>query len=427
MSGSKDIKSIEDLTPDPDNLNAGTERGEYMLGRSLEELGAGRSVVADKDGVMIAGNHVLEKAAELGLDVIVVPSDGTALVVVQRTDLDMSEPLGPARMMAIADNRASEIGLEWDGERLQALAEYEGGLEALGDWFTMNELDDLDIQLNALGDDAKEAAAGAAGAGEDERAEFAEKWGTVYGQLWALGDHKMIIADMTEPETIKRLLGGVLAAGAFTDPPYAIYGSSHGITNDVADNSMVKPFFKIILQTLQRTVAGFGHIYVCCDWRSYPTWSEVSASIRLPVSNMIVWDKGDDGLGSMYQNAHELLIFMSNDPVKSVAMTADKATGKRLVTGDVNIWRYPRVTGEERLHNAAKPLEMIERALSNSTKIGEMVVDYFLGSGTTIRAAHEIGRRCYGAEKSPEWAAVTLEAFERATGITPELLEEAKA
>jgi ParB-like chromosome segregation protein Spo0J len=127
---------ISDLTPDPSNANRGTERGSYMVRKSLEKLGAGRSVLVDKNGVLIAGNKTAEAAYDIGMEeAIVVPTDGTRLVVVQRTDLDLAtDP--KAKELAIADNRAGEVGLAWDEEVLSGLAQD----VTLGDWFTPEEM-----------------------------------------------------------------------------------------------------------------------------------------------------------------------------------------------------------------------------------------------------------------------------------------------
>lgn len=112
---------LADLQPDQRNANAGTERGRSMLENSLRNHGAGRSILVDRNRKIIAGNHVVEVAADIGLDdCIVVPTDGRKLVVVQRTDLDLDSPA--ARALAMADNRTAEVGLHWDTARLAELA-----------------------------------------------------------------------------------------------------------------------------------------------------------------------------------------------------------------------------------------------------------------------------------------------------------------
>lgn len=115
------IKSIKDLTPDPRNANRGTERGAGMLERSLRNYGAGRSILADKNGVVIAGNKTLEQAAALGLPIEVVETDGRTLVVVQRKDLDLAKDKA-AKELAIADNRVGQISLDFDPIVLDELA-----------------------------------------------------------------------------------------------------------------------------------------------------------------------------------------------------------------------------------------------------------------------------------------------------------------
>jgi hypothetical protein len=132
----KTIEALEDLTPDDVNANRHTERGEALLEKSLSKYGAGRSILVDKNGKVIAGNSTLQKAVEAGLGITVVQEDGTRLVVVQRVDLDMdSDPR--ARELAIADNRVAEVSLDWNPENLIQLKD--AGVN-LGEFFLEDEL-----------------------------------------------------------------------------------------------------------------------------------------------------------------------------------------------------------------------------------------------------------------------------------------------
>ena len=119
MSDTKRIESINDLTPDHANANRGTLRGSMMLRASIERNGAGRSVVADRNGRLIAGNKTAEAARDAGLPVRVVQTDGSELIIVQRTDLDLLDPRGKARELAFADNRVGEVNLDWSPEALK--------------------------------------------------------------------------------------------------------------------------------------------------------------------------------------------------------------------------------------------------------------------------------------------------------------------
>lgn len=117
----KEIKSIADLKPDPKNLNRGTQRGRGMLENSLRKYGAGRSILTDKNGVVIAGNKVMEVAGQIDLPVREIQTRGHELVVVRRMDLDLEKDKA-ARELSLADNRISEIDLSWDADLLKNLS-----------------------------------------------------------------------------------------------------------------------------------------------------------------------------------------------------------------------------------------------------------------------------------------------------------------
>ncbi len=153
---------IAELTPDAHNLNKGTPRGADMVERSLQQYGAGRSILVDKHGRVIAGNKTLAGAAAVGLeDVLIVTTDGTKLVVVQREDLDLDgDPR--ARELSIADNRASEVGLEWDAAELNRLVQ-EGAVNLDGLFFP----NELDAVLREATKGAPEAPEGFPEVGED--------------------------------------------------------------------------------------------------------------------------------------------------------------------------------------------------------------------------------------------------------------------
>ena len=138
------MAKLSDLTPDRSNANRGTERGRYALEASLRKYGAGRSILLDREGRIIAGNKTAETAADVGIDdVIIVPTDGRQLVAVQRTDLDLDSK--EARELAYADNRVGQLDLDFDPE--QILADLAAGVD-LAQFWRQDELDEL---LAAIG------------------------------------------------------------------------------------------------------------------------------------------------------------------------------------------------------------------------------------------------------------------------------------
>ena len=165
------------IRPDTKNANKGTERGRYMVEASLRETGAGRSILLDKDGRIIAGNKTFEAASDIGLPVRVVETDGTELVAVKRTDLDLDDDTGTARKLAYYDNRAAQVGLDWDAE--QMLADLGAGLD-LSAMFRQDELDELlaDLQPKTTGDTEPQI---------DRAEELRQKWGVQPGMMFGLG------------------------------------------------------------------------------------------------------------------------------------------------------------------------------------------------------------------------------------------------
>jgi len=133
------VNKISDLIPDPKNANKGTARGRGMLETSLQKYGFGRSVLLDKNNVIMAGNKTIESAGGIGMEnVRIIETDGTEIIAVKRTDLDANSKQG--RELAIADNRVGEVGLEWDKEVLESL-EFEG--VGIADFFPSEDKDDI--------------------------------------------------------------------------------------------------------------------------------------------------------------------------------------------------------------------------------------------------------------------------------------------
>lgn len=190
----KVIRKLADVVPDPRNANKGTKRGRKALAASISKYGAGRSILVDRRGVIIAGNKTAESAAALkSKDIVLVETDGSKLVVVQRTDLDMAKHK-KARELALADNRASELNLVWDEEVLAELAK---GMDPDALW--------SESELRKIVGDVD---GGAPEPKLDQAAELQKKWGTARGQIWEIGKHRMMCGDSTDAKNVELLMGG---------------------------------------------------------------------------------------------------------------------------------------------------------------------------------------------------------------------------
>ena len=238
----------------------------------------------------------------------------------------------------------------------------------------------------------------------------------VTGDLFEIGPHRLLCGDSTKSEDMARLMDGQKADMVFTDPPYALFGNSTGVAN-VVDDKMVRPFFKNVMKMCQVSVKIFGHIYICCDWHSAFSIESCARDINLKAKNMCIWDKGDGGLGAMYQQCYEIVWFFDNSPTSKQTIGKTKA-GVITVNGVSNIWRFPRTT-KEREHNAQKPIGLVSIPILNASKDKEMVLDLFLGSGTTMVAAHQLNRKCYGMEIDPKYCQVIIDRMRK---LDPEIV-----
>lgn len=252
---------------------------------------------------------------------------------------------------------------------------------------------------------------------------------TKLGDVWKLGDHLVVCGDSFEDSTRALGLRGQTVDLVVTDPPYAIYGSSTGIGADIADDRMVRPFFESLFRLVEQSVKPFGHVYVCCDWRSHAAIHESSRAARsggeygLWPKNLIVWDKGH-GIGNMYAQTHEFVAFFARQPTPKAMKSNQKETGHRVVLKP-NLFKHERAHGDDRQHNAAKPPQLFSWLIENSSDPGQRVADFFAGSGTTIIAAEKLGRKAICFEVDPRYCDVIVERWQRATGGKAERIKAA--
>jgi DNA modification methylase len=387
---------VQELTQDPDNSRSHDRKNLEAIKQSLEAFGQQKPIVIDHQGKVIAGNGTLQAAQELGWQTI------QAVV----TDLEGAKQTA----YAIADNRTAELAA-WNDEQLAkslVSLQNDDSIDEAISGFDTKEIDKMVQSIAAQSEVV-----------EDEIPEHVEPV-TKLGDLWQLGRHRLLCGDSTKPEEVDRLMRQEKAAMVFTDPPYALFGNSTGV-GKIADDKMVRPFFRQVLAECRRVTRPQGHVYLCCDWHSAMTIEAMGREVKLAAKNLIVWDKGDGGVGGMYQNCHELVWFFANSPEQTTTIKTSAA--ERPVNGVPNIWRFSRIPTAEREHNAAKPVEMIKVPVGASSDTGDTVLDLFAGSGSTLIAADDLKRTFYGMEIDPRYCDVIIKRWENLTGETAERLE----
>lgn len=395
MTQARDIKSLK---ADELNANKGTERGRLMVRTSLEQNGAGRSILLDREGNIVAGNKTWKGAIEAGIEqVIVVPTDGSQLVAVQRTDLELDSPEG--RAIAISDNRAGEVGLDWDSDILNQLSESVD----LETWWNPDELQDLIDDYEKGNYQGKNDG--------DEMPDIPVEAETKPGDLWLLGEHRLLCGDSTKIEDACTVMDGRLADLCFTDPPYGVayVGKTKEaltIENDELSGDDLDRLIRLAFDSVDHVLrpggyvlatvpAGPLHLQFAGDWLR-----------REWLRQIMVWNKDSMVLGhSEYHYKHEPILFgwKPGDRLKNTDRT--KTT----------VWDFDRPKAS-REHPTMKPIALWEYGIRNHTNIGDIIFEPFGGSGTTFLAAQKSGRVCCGIEIDPIYCDVIKTRWEEFTG-----------
>ena len=441
---------MQHLKPDEQNANLGTRRGRELLKRSLAELGAGRSILVDKEGQIIAGNKTFEAAQEAGIKVRIIPAGRDELVAVQRDDLDLDDPTGEARRLAYLDNRVSEIDLVWDAEQLAEDVEAGMDLDSLG--FMEAELrlllEGAGIEEDILIDPGEQL---------EEVDELLEKWGVELGQTWALGAHRLTCGDTIGEGIVSRLFSGERATLCFTSPPYWVGKEYEMQDSEEEISKFIQQVSKVMVEATSpdesriviNTGTGFTtafdkkskrHVLLLIDqwanalrsmdWnlRHIRHWlKEGQLMSTSPKSDLI--DQHCEFIGAFEHDEGKHLKFedvVSEDDVKLLMVFYNKQGNIRGQERTGETWAlrsyWDDLKGKSGAHGAAFPVELPVRHLMLYTKKNELVFEPFCGSGTTIIACEIMKRRCFAVEISPEYVAATLERWSILTGKSPVLV-----
>ena len=384
------------------------------LARSIRNFGFVTPVLVDKDNTIIAGHGRIEAARSL--DIAIVP-------VVR------IEHLSPVQVRAlmIADNKLCDMS-NFDQRLLIenfTLLTVEGlslDLEATG--FTMGEIDVL-LDQPAPTDQIDP---------DDEPFENAHHdVVNRVGDRWQLRSHRLACGSALDPDVWSALMAGEKAVMSCSDVPFNVKIAGHvsglGKIKHAdfvqASGEFDRDEFTAFLEQAFRmiahhSVAGSLH-YTFIDWRHLGEMQAAGDAAFSELKNVVVWDKGTGGgMGSLYRSAHELIFCWKAGRGKHINNVNLGTWGRHRT----NIWRYPgigsfRHSDEGDLlawHSTPKPVRMIADAMLDVTNRGDLVVDAFIGSGTSIIAAERVGRRCYGIELDPKYADIVVERYQRHSG-----------
>ncbi len=386
--------SIGELRPDPFNPRRISDGELEALTRSIREFGLVDPIIARRgDGTVIGGHQRLVAARRLGLETVPV------------VYVDLSQE--QAKLLSLALNRVSGY---WDQELLaRLLAE-------------LQEVPDIDIALSGFADDEIAKLLKSLDAREKrDRPETFDleaaleaaraDWGVQRGDVWRLGDHRVMCGDSADTGDVSRLMAGETATVMVTDPPYGVAYEPEGrkkkrpIANDDLGKSQAE-FWMAALSAWPLE----GDAYVFSP--SGPLISTLCASIEaagIQHHQWLIWVKNHLVLGrSHYHYRHEHIFYGWR------GKTSWNGSRK-----EDSVWEEDRPMSSPE-HPTMKPLALCERAIENSSEANDVVVDPFLGSGTTLIAAERTGRRCYGMEIDPRYCRVIIARWEAFTGLKSE-------
>jgi DNA modification methylase len=408
-----ELQPIGALVPDPKNARLHPERHIKQLAKSVEAFGFNCPVLIDRDNQVVAGHGRLLAVKHLGWNEVPVIR---------------LEHLTPDQVRAyrIADNRLTDCST-WDerllAEQLKELSEadLDFSLDAIG-----FDLPEIDLRIQSLGDLSDEPA------DESDTSVAAGPPVSVVGDVWQLGPHRIVCGSALEPATYEALLGSSRAAMVFTDPPYNVRIAGHvsgkgGIQHRefaMASGEMSQAAFTDFLSQALAGMKGActsgALLYVCMDWRHLEELSAAGNAQQLELKNLCIWDKGCGGMGSLYRSQHELVfVYKAGAGTHTNNVQLGKFGRNR-----TNVWTYPgvnsfaRETGEGNLlalHPTVKPVALVADALLDASERGDVVLDPFLGSGTTIIAAEKTGRIGMGIELDPHYVDTAVRRWQRLT------------
>ena len=409
-------RAIDQLKPDPHNARRHSKKQIRQIANSIKAFGFNVPILIDRNGNVIAGHGRLLACRELGI------------TKVPTLCLDHLTP-AQARVFMIADNRLTEIAT-WD-DRL--LAQQLKDLSLLGLDFSLEltgfEIGEIDLRIASLEDLPKP---------DDDPADLLPELPagppvSKIGDLWLLDRHRLLCGSALDSAVFKALMGAERAAMVFSDPPYNVpieghvsgLGAIHHRPFPMASGEMDGAEFTAFLAGALRNFAAFsldGSLhYVGMDWRHLEELLAAARGAYGELKNLCVWVKDKAGMGSLYRSQHELVFVFKhgrNGHRNNVQLG-------QFGRNRSNIWHYPGARsfsrcGEEgnllALHPTVKPVALVADAILDCSARGDIVLDGFLGSGTTVIAAERTGRRCFGLELDPGYVDTILRRWQALTG-----------
>jgi DNA modification methylase len=397
-------QAIGALKPNPRNARTHSAKQITQITASIKEFGFTNPILVDAANMVMAGHGRLSAAKRLGF---------SNVPTLQLSHLTREQ----IRTYVIADNQLA-LNAGWDSEilslELGELLELDPEFELTVTGFDWPQIDFL-INADFRGDDEPDPL--------DEAPDPNKNAVTLEGDLWAIGDHRLLCGDATRAENYAALLGGARAQMVFCDPPYnvPIEGHVSGLGQAqhrefaMASGEMSRDQFTDFLTNVFRLLAessvnGALH-YQCMDWRHLDEIATAGRAAYSELKNLCVWTKTNAGMGSLYRSQHELVFVFKSGNTPHINNVELGRHGRYRT----NVWSYPGANtfsatrnDDLAMHPTVKPVAMVADAILDGSRPKGIILDAFAGSGTTLVAAQKTRRRGYGIELDPTYCDVIL-------------------
>lgn len=376
---------VNDIIPYINNAKVHNESQINLIVSSIKEFGFTNPLLIDEEYNLLAGHGRLMASKKMGMEK--VPC---------RIIKGLSEAQRKAYILA--DNKIGELA-EWDMElvniEIQNLIDMDFDISLTG-----FDIDDIDFE-----DDEKEKEIV-----EDEVPEISEEPKAKLGDVYQLGNHRLMCGDSTSIDDIEKLMDGVKADMVFTDPPYGYNYQSNMRTKTKKFDVLMNDDTVLDFMTPLKIVND-GFVFVCTTWKVLDRWIPLFNEYY-KLSNMIIWNKGGGGIGDLkhtFSTDYEIILCSNNEK---------EILGKRIGS----VWNVGKDNANDYVHATQKPVELSAIAIKNVTNEKNIVLDVFGGSGSTLIACEQLNRKCYMMELDPKYVDVIIQRWENFTGKKAELI-----
>ena len=404
----------EELIPYAQNARTHSASQIKQIAKSIQKFGFITPIIVDEQKMIVAGHARVMAANTLSLNIV---------PCIEIAHLTQAQK----RAYILADNKLAE-NATWDESLLRIELDYlvDNNIDVDVD-LTGFSIPEIDLILNLDKEINDEEPESSFEAPPDNPI-------TQMGDLWLLGSHRVMCGDCRDSDVVDRLMDSKQAQLVITDPPYNVKVNGHVCGSGkvqhhefaMASGEMSSEEFSNFLQTslsqLARVSANGSLHFICMDWRHIPELIQSGKHVYDSMQNLCVWNKTNGGMGSLYRSQHELIFVYKKGDTPHINNVELGKHGRYRT----NVWTYAGVNtfSKDRdkvlaMHPTVKPIKMFADAMLDVTRLSDIVLDGFLGSGTTLLAAEQTKRTCYGIEINPGYVDVALRRWIELTGIQP--------